>query len=37
MRATRRSVLLGASVFGIARAARAEVTLRVGDQLEIKG
>jgi len=32
MRTTRRSVLLGASAFGIARAARAETRLRVGDQ-----
>lgn len=32
MRATRRSVLLGASVFAITRAGRAETTLRVGDQ-----
>jgi sulfonate transport system substrate-binding protein len=32
MRATRRSVLLGVSAFGIARTARAETTLHVGDQ-----
>ena len=32
MRTTRRSVLLGASTFGIVRAARAETALRVGDQ-----
>jgi sulfonate transport system substrate-binding protein len=32
MHATRRSVLLRASAFGIARAAHAETTLRVGDQ-----